>query len=199
MKTTTFHTLEEDILLLQEEAKETPISIGEILRVLDEKGRPLLLLLLSLPFCQPIPLPGLSILFGIVIAIIGFRMFLGGNVWLPASIMGKKVEIKTFRSITDGALKLIRKIRPWIHPRLSWLCHSFLMDKVNGLIIALMGILLALPLPIPFSNLTAGWAVFTLALGMLEDDGYLIISGYLISILTIAFFLSIAVTLHAII
>ncbi len=184
-----FRTLEEGVLLLQQEAKDGPLSISEILRILSGKGRSLVLILLSIPFCQPIQLPGLSTPFGLAVAFIGLRIVFGKHIWLPKKLLAKTVPSATFEKITDRILVLVRRIKSWIHPRLIWMCHSPFMEKVNGLIIFILGIVLALPLPIPFSNLTAAWSIFLIALGMLEDDGVLVLIGYLLSLLTITFFL----------
>ncbi len=184
-----FRTLEEGILLLQEESKAGPLSIAEILHILSGKGRSVVLILLSIPFCQPIQIPGVSTPFGLAIAFIGLRMLFGKRIWLPKKLLAKKVPSNTFEKITDKTLVLLRKIKPWIHPRLTGLCHSPYMKKVNGLVIIILGILLALPLPIPFSNLAAAWSIFLIALGMLEDDGVFILIGYFLFLLTVAFFL----------
>lgn len=184
-----FRTLEEGILLLRQEAKVAPLSIAEILRILSGKGRSLILILLSVPFCQPIQIPGLSIPFGLAIAFIGLRTTFGKRIWLPKKLLEKKIPSPTFEKITDKTLALVRKIKSWIHPRFIWMCHSSCMEKANGLIIFVLGIFLAFPLPIPLSNLTAAWSIFLVALGMLEDDGVFVLIGYLVSLLTVAFFL----------
>jgi hypothetical protein len=56
-------------------------------------------------------------------------------------------------------------------------------------LIFLLGIILALPLPIPLTNLSAGWAIFLINLGLLESDGLFVILGYLISLATVIFFI----------
>ena len=63
------------------------------------------------------------------------------------------------------------------------------MHIINCLAICILGIFLALPLPIPLSNLTAAWSIFLIALGILEDDGVFVLIGYLISFLTIIVFI----------
>jgi hypothetical protein len=188
-KTEKFRTLEEDILILRQEMQQGPLSIAEILLILSGKGRPLILMLFSLPFCLPIQMPGLSIFFGLIIALIGFRMLLGKGMWLPQWISSKSVAAHTLDKIIDNALWIIRKMKPWIHPRLIWICQSRAMEKMHGLMICILGLLLALPLPIPLSNLTAAWSTFLIALGILEDDGASVLAGYLISLLTIIFFI----------
>jgi len=189
-----FQTLEEELLLLQQEAKHAPLSIARILRILSGKGRFLILILLSIPFCQPIQIPGLSTPFGLIIAFIGLRIAFGRRIWLPKSLLVKKISSSTFDTIMDKTLILVRKIRSWIHPRLIWLCHSSALEKINGLIIFILGVFLALPLPIPFSNLAAAWSIFLISLGMLEDDGILVLIGYVVFVLAAIFFLFLGLT-----
>lgn len=187
-----FRTLEEGILLLQEEAESGPLTIGEILAVLSGRGRFLVLILLSLPFCQPIQIPGMSVPFGLSVAFIGLRLVFGKHIWLPQKILRTTVSTHAIQKITGKTLLLIRKIKPWIHLRVVWMCHSPFMEKANGAFIFILGLFLSLPLPIPLSNLTAAWSIFLISLGMLEDDGVFVLIGYLVSWLTITFFLLMA-------
>jgi hypothetical protein len=182
-------TLESSILMLQKEAKDQPLTISEILRILSGRGRPLVLLLLSLPFCQPIQIPGLSTPFGLAIAFIGLRLVFGKRIWMPKKILSITVSSDTIKKITDKTLNLLRKMKPWIHSRLVWMSNSSFMVKGNGFIISILGILLSLPLPIPLSNLSAAWSICLISIGIIEDDGLFIIIGYSVFLLTIAFFL----------
>jgi hypothetical protein len=188
-----FKTLEEGILLLQKEAKSKPISLREVLRVLAGKGRVLLLMLLSLPFCLPIQIPGLSTPFGLVIAFVGLRMIVGKHVWLPKKLLSKKITPRALKKITAKTLFLVKKIKGLIHPRLDWFCHSFMMKILNGLTVFVLGVLLALPLPIPFSNLIVAWPIFLIALGVLEDDGLFVLIGYVVSFVAYAFFIALVI------
>ncbi len=192
-------TLEEGILLVHARAAQKPIAIGEVLRILSGRGRPVLLILLSLPFCQPIQIPGFSFPFGLAISFVGLRMAFGKHLWLPKKLLSKKVPVHTLDKITDKTLLVVRKIKRWIHPRLQGVCRSPIMEKVNGLLICLLGIFLALPLPIPLSNLTAAWSIFLLSLGMLEDDGGVVLIGYGLSLLTVGFFVGIALSIMRIV
>ncbi len=196
-----FRTLEEGIILLHKEAqyleaKNKQISIKEILRILSGKGRSLILILLSLPFCQPIQIPGMSMPFGVAIAFVGLRMAFGKKMWLPNQLLSKTIPNHTLEKITDKTLSIVRKIKRWIHPRLYWACHSSFMEIMNGLIICLLGFLLALPLPIPLSNLIAAWSIFLVALGILEDDGLFVLIGYGLSFLTLTLFVTMALSIR---
>lgn len=195
-KIETFKTLEEGILLLQKEAKYAPISIGKILHLLPGKGRALILIFLSLPFCQPLQIPGLSTPFGLAIALIGIRIVFGKYIWLPKKILSKNIKAATIQKITPTIFLLVKKMKRWIHPRLKWVFQFSYMHIINGLTLFFLGIFLALPLPIPFSNLAAAWSIFLIALGMLEDDGVFLLLGYLASLLTILFFVLMAFSIH---
>ncbi|MBS0629415.1 MAG: exopolysaccharide biosynthesis protein [Verrucomicrobia bacterium] len=183
-----FKTLEEGILLLQKKAQYMPISIEEIFHILPGKGQALVLIFLSFPFCLPIQIPGLSLPFGVAVAFFGLRMVFGKRIWLPKRILSKTIKAQTIQKITNKALSFIRKMKRWIHPRLSWICHLSNMRAINGFTIFLLGVFLALPLPIPFTNLSAAWSIFLIALGLLEDDGIIVILGYLVTLITIIFF-----------
>ena len=191
-KKRTFKTLEEEILALQQEADGKPLAINEILRILSGKGRPLLLILLSIPFCQPIQILGFSTPFGLAIAFISLRMIFGKKIWLPHKLVSKKITPYALLKITKTTLFIVRKIQYLLRPRLHWACRSSVMKILNGILIFMLGVLLALPLPLPFSNLAAAWAIFLIALGILEDDGLFVLIGYSVSLLTFSFFTVIA-------
>lgn len=184
-------TIEEEIALLQKRGESTSLTLGEIFQILSDKGQSLIVLFLSLPFCQPIQIPGFSTPFGIAIAFIGLKMAVGKYAFLPKSILERPISPQTLKTITEKFLWLLQKMNRWIHPRLTWLCNSPTMQVVNGIIISLLGILLALPLPVPFSNLMAAWSILFIGLGLLKDDGVFILIGYTTSLLTLGFFIAI--------
>lgn len=189
VKISKFWSLEEGIVLLKKESQKGPLTIREILRVLPGKGRSLILVLLCIPFCQPLQIPGLSMPFGLLIAFLGLRTLLAKRIWLPKSFLEKKISLSLFNKISNRLLKLDKKIKPWVHPRLLWMCHLKFMERLNGLIIIVLGLFLALPLPVPLSNMSAAWSICLISIGMLEDDGVFILIGYLISLITLIFFL----------
>lgn len=183
-------TIEEEILILQEKGKNASISIEEILNILSEKGQALVILFLSLPFCQPLQIPGLSIPFGLAIAFIGLKMAFGKYAWLPKKILVKSITSNTLQKITEKILWLLKTMKYWLYPRLTYLCYYPTVYIINGLIIAVLGFLLALPLPIPFTNLMVAWSLLFMGLGLLKDDGVFILIGYFGSLFTFVFFIA---------
>ena len=188
-------SLEEKILLLQKKGGKNSVSIEEILKILSEKGTFLILVFLSLPFCQPLMIPGLSMPFGLAIFLIGFRISFDKNLWLPKFINQKTIEPASLQKITSSLTWTLKKIKYFSKPRLLFLSQNKSTHKLHHLSIALLGFLLAIPLPIPFSNLTTAWALFLISFGVLEDDGIFILIGYLFLLITLVFFLVIALSI----
>ena len=61
--------------------------ISEVARAVGEKGFGMLLVVLSLPSALPVPAPGYSTPFGLVMALIALQMVCGRRtVWLPYKI-----------------------------------------------------------------------------------------------------------------
>jgi hypothetical protein len=183
-----YKTLRERLLALCEKAKEHPLSVGEVFDFLAGKGRSLILIFLAIPFCQPIQIPGLSTPFGLVIAFFGLRMIFGKHVLLPKYLRAKTISETKIRKISNMILKITDKLKFFIRPRLSWVCHHPKMQVTNGLAICFFGILLALPLPIPFSNILFAWGIVFIGIGILEDDGIFVLLGHFVALVTLILF-----------
>ena len=69
--------LSEELADLRFRLTEQPVTLREVILVLRGRAYLLLVILLALPFCTPVPLPGLSTPFGLAIALISLRLALG--------------------------------------------------------------------------------------------------------------------------
>src|SRR5690606_25986332 len=86
---------------LSEELSEMVSSFtGADLRLRDLMDRfqgriyTLFLILLCLPFCQPLALPGLSTPFGLMIGLLGVRFAVKRQPWLPAKLLDLAIPAK---------------------------------------------------------------------------------------------------------
>jgi hypothetical protein len=79
------------------------------------------------------------------------------------------------KKISKTGTWIIKKCKRFVRPRMEKFCYGAVFKRLNGLVVLLLGLILALPLPIPFTNLMAAWTLFILTLGLLEDDGFLVI------------------------
>ena len=180
--------LSEEIDALVAALNERPISLREIIAVIQARAYTLLLILLSLPFCLPLPLPGLSTALGAVIAIIGLRLSLRLQPWLPARILDARFSPKLVARILKASRRLAVALEVLLKPRWIFLVDWVLLHHLYGAMICLSGLLLMLPLPIPFSNVLPGLAIIFLAAALMERDGWFIVAGMVMFVITCVFF-----------
>ena len=163
------------------------MTLGELEEILQGRGFGMFLLLLALPFTFPIAIPGLSVPFGIVILIVGLRIALGRKPSLPGFILRRPIKYAMLEKIILLGLKLSVKMEKIVKPRMHFLQRWPGMMNLIGLGIASGGLLLLLPLPIPFSNTIPAWAVVFLTAGMMQRDGLLVLLGHLMTLASWAF------------
>ena len=171
-------TLSDDLRGLLDHAGGRALALGEIVEVLRGRGMDVLVVILVLPFCQPIPLPGLSTPFGIALMVFGFRIALRQRPWLPRWVLRREIAHDTLAKLVKGALAVALRMEKVVHPRMRFFKRWPSFTALNGLVIVSSAFLLTLPLPIPFSNMIPAWSILLLALGMMEEDGAVIVAGY---------------------
>jgi hypothetical protein len=167
---------------------ERRVTLREVMAVLHGRGPTLLLILLALPFCTPVPLPGLSTPFGLVIAVLGFRLALRQAPWLPARLLDTALPPRFFAGLLSGGRWIIRRLEWGLRPRLVVLVDAGLLHHVHGLVILVCGLLLLLPLPIPFSNALPALVVVLTSAALMERDGYCAVAALALFALTLCFF-----------
>ena len=180
--------LSEEIAALIAAFAERSVTLRELTEVLRGRAYTFLLVLLAVVFCTPIPLPGLSTPFGLVIAIIGFRLALRQKPWLPRRLLDTTVPPGFFARLLDAVRRPIRALEFFLRPRWSFLFKVRILHHGYGAIICACGILLLLPIPIPFSNSLPALTVVLIACAILERDGYCLAAGVGMFAVTLGFF-----------
>lgn len=172
--------LSDDLRRLLATAAGRSLTLGELEAILQGRGFALFILLLSLPFCAPIAIPGLSIPFGVVITFLGLRILFGRKPELPGFILRKQVKYATLERIVNLGLKLCKYMEKIARPRMSFLRTWPGMINLIGLGLASGGVQLLLPLPplIPLSNTIPAVSVVLLTAGLIERDGVFVLVGY---------------------
>ena len=167
---------------------EHGLTIDELMHALEGKGHAAIITVLALPFSQPIQVPGLSMPFGIVLFYSGLRIAFAQEPWLPGWLRVKKIPPATAMALLEALRKLAALAEKVLHPRWAHLCRNPFLHRMHGILIAFLSILLALPLPIPMSNMLAAIPIVLMALALLEDDGLYLVAGYLAAIPCAVFF-----------
>lgn len=181
-------TLSGQLVRLAAEFAGRRVRLGELAAVLQLRGYNALLLLLALPFVTPVPLPGLSTAFGVMIALLGARMALGWNPWLPARLGARELPARLLPKLLRSAGRAFGRLETLLRPRLLYPDYPRPFQRVSGVIIALCGLLLVLPLPVPFSNAFPAFAIILLAAAGLERDGAVFLAGCVQFIFCLGFF-----------
>lgn len=153
-------------------------TIQTLFQALKGKGYPFLIVLLSLPFCQPLQIPGFSTPFGIAIIFIGLRMAFGRHIWWPKWVLEQKISPRLLKTVIQKSLGFFRFLRPLLFSRWTRVCTDPFFYRLHGCFVSLMGLYLALPLPIPLSNLVSAWALLLMGLGLMEEDGVFVSLSY---------------------
>lgn len=164
------------------------VRLREVLSVLHGRAYTLVLLLLALPFCTPVPLIGVSTPFGLIVALIGFRLALGRKPWLPQRLLDTILPGRFFTRVLGAARWLVRMFEALLRPRRSDWVENRIYRHGYGVIVFVCGLLLMLPLPIPLTNGLPALTIVLLAGATLERDGVSMIAGLLSFVLTLSLF-----------
>jgi hypothetical protein len=164
-------------------------SVRELLALIGEQGMLVLCIFLTIPFLVPVSIPGVSTVFGLLVVLIGVGVMTNRMPWLPSRLIDKRFPTeKLCPALLQGA-KILPRLERYLHPRWGALTRSAAMNRFNGAMIVVAGLLLMAPFGlVPFSNTLPAFAILFLAAGMLEQDGLIVFLGYVFILGTIVYF-----------
>jgi hypothetical protein len=161
-------------------ARADAITVGALVDKAEESGFGFLIGVLTL---IAIPFVGLSTPFGLAIALLGGQLMLGlHHPWLPARARRRALSMV----MLDRVLSILVRRTRWL-TRLSrrrW--ELLIQPRLIGGGVVLLALGLALPLPIPGSNLIFLVPLFLYAVGVLERDGAWIAVGHVCTAIDMA-------------
>ncbi|MBY3465764.1 exopolysaccharide biosynthesis protein [Rhizobium laguerreae] len=158
-----------------------PATVGDLLHAMGDHGLAIVLLVFAIPAIVPTPGIPAGLVFGTALALLSIQVMLGEEqLRLPKRLSAMGVPRSLIdRTATRGGpflARLERHMRP--RGRLLSLAG---MKPVLGLVIFVMAVLIALP--IPFGNLLPGLAVLIVALGLAQRDSLAVGAGLLVAFL----------------
>ncbi|MCX6969274.1 MAG: exopolysaccharide biosynthesis protein [Verrucomicrobia bacterium] len=184
----------DDLRRILELAGGEPMSVEDIIRHTHGRGLQTIAIVLCLPFLSPVAIPGLSIPFGIAIAICGIRIAFRHRPWLPEFIAKRRISSAVLDKTLRFGIAIHTRLEKFLRVRWLGLVDSRQAQMAAGFAIALSAFLLSLPIPPPFplTNTIPGFAIIMLCLGMLERDGLVTCFGYVLTVLSAAYVILIA-------
>ena len=161
----------------------TPLDLGAITQHMGHRSIGALMLFFALPMVLPIPMPGISVLFGIPLFLISGQLFLGyQSVWLPARLARRVIAPTDLAKYVDKSLPALRKVESVLRPRFPFMAGECLTKVIGA---ASLMLALIIILPVPLGHLLPGAAISLMALGLIERDGVAVGAGLMVGIVAL--------------
>lgn len=154
---------------------------GEDLRLnalLDEfraRAFGVLLLAVTLPCFIPLPI-GMGAVSGPLVSLVGLQLLiLLPHPWVPGFIGRRSVKRVSVQRFRDRVAPWLQRLERLSRPRLEAL-FSPTGNAFTGLLLLLLGVLLALP--VPFTNYLFGFLLLLFCFALIERDGMLMLIAW---------------------
>jgi hypothetical protein len=160
------------------------LTVGDIVAVLRDRAFALLVVLLGLPNCLPMP-PPIPLICGLLLLLVAIQIAVGMSApWLPRMLLGRSIALTDVRRAVTRAVPVLRRLERWSRPRLSVFDTALGM---RGMGVALLALALALIVAAPIvGQIPLGLAVCLVGLGLVERDGVVVLGGLVIGLFGVA-------------
>jgi len=153
------------------------LRLGDLASGLSQTVFGVLLFIAVLPAF--LPLPGAAgLISGPLVVLVGAQLLVGmRKPWLPKFVARRGPHRRTMSSFRDRLAPWLRRLERLVRPRMPWVLDHPLASAFSGLLMILLGLLLALP--IPFTNYLFGALLLLFAFALLERDGALMLVAWI--------------------
>ncbi|NJM19621.1 MAG: exopolysaccharide biosynthesis protein [Richelia sp. SM1_7_0] len=165
-----------------EEERTSTVSLEDILELAGERIFGFLFVILALPSALPVPAPGYSIPFGILMFLLAVQLIIGRQIpWLPQKMVNYRIKLLTVQKFVKGGIPWLKRIEAVSRPRLPFVCTTLPGKVIIGIAIGLMSIFMMIP--IPGTNTLPAIGILVTGFGLLEDDGAISLGGLTICLI----------------
>jgi hypothetical protein len=171
----------------------TGMTLRAFLELIGDRGRLITCMVLAAPFLIPISIPGTGVLVGFIILSISLSIMYDKFNIVPESILNREMSHKNLIKILNACFRMLNFLEKYMKPRLLDMTNKSFTNTSNNIFLVISSILFIIPLPIPLTDTLPAVGIFFLSAGILECDGYLILSGYLVVIFTAVYFTMITI------
>lgn len=155
------------------------VSFDDLLDEFRQRAFGALLLVALLPTF--LPAPGIGAFTGPFIALIGVQMLLMfQHPWLPRWIGRRSMKRTTVKRFGDRFRPLLVRLERICKPRMTALVERHVAYGFTGLLLIVLGLLLALP--IPLTNYPFGIILMFFCIALIERDGLLLLIGWILGL-----------------
>lgn len=153
------------------------LRLGDLLSGLRQTAFGMLLFVAVLPAF--IPIPGVAgAISGPLVMLIGAQLlFCLRKPWLPGFLAGRGPHRRSMVRFRDRMARMLGWLEKVVRPRMEGVLDHPVASAFTGLLLVLLGLLLALP--IPFTNYIFGVLLLLFVFALLERDGALMLVAWL--------------------
>lgn len=177
------------ILKISKKIPNNGMTMSAFLNLLGDRGRLITCMVLAAPFLIPLSIPGTGFVIGIIILLISLSIILDRYYLVPKFLLKYEMSYKSLIKILDACYRMLNFLEKYMKPRLLVMTNKNSTRMFNNFFLVFCSILFITPLPIPLTDTLPACGIFFLSAGILECDGYLILFGYFMVIITAIYFL----------
>jgi len=185
--------------IVEDDTSAEGITLNELLERTEGRGFYLVVILLALPFIVPLSIPGVSTVLGLSVSLLSIKLAFGAQPRLPKLMGNRRLSPKVQRRVVNGSVRFLRLVEKLVKPRRTPWMTTRPARFVNAILMAIMGLFLALPFPPlpPLTNALPCYCIILLAVSMMEEDGVTIWFAYALVVGTIVYLVAIIGLLQA--
>ena len=155
---------------------EDVLRLGDLLKDFGPAAFGMLLFLGVLPAFIPVPGVGGAV-GGPLVILVGVQLLLGmRKLWLPEFLARRGPHRSAMMRFRQRMAPWLRRLEKLVRPRMTAFLDNRIALSFTGLLLGLLGVLLALP--IPFTNYVFGFLLLLFAFALLERDGALLLVAW---------------------
>ena len=153
------------------------LRLGDLLKDFGPAAFGMLLFLGVLPAFIPVPGVGGAV-GGPLVILVGVQLLLGmRKLWLPGFLSRRGPHRSAMMRFRQRMAPWLRRLEKLVRPRMTAFLDNRIALSFTGLLLVLLGVLLALP--IPFTNYVFGFLLLLFAFALLERDGALLLVAWI--------------------
>ncbi len=154
------------------------LTVRDIMGVLQDRAFALLIVLLGLPNCLPMP-PPIPLVCGLLLALVAVQIVFGREVpWLPGQLLNRSLARTDVERAVGRAMPTFRRLERFSRPRMTFLETPLAMRLMGAILLVMaLGLLFAPPF---VGQIPLGLAVCLIGLGLVERDGLVVLGGLVI-------------------
>ncbi len=157
------------------------LTVRDIVAVLRDRAFALLVVLLGLPNCLPMP-PPIPLICGLLLALVAAQIAAGMSApWLPRALLSRSIARADLQRAVARAVPLLRRLERWSRPRMR-VFENDLGMRAMGLLLLALALVLIVAAPI-VGQIPLGLAVSLVGLGLVERDGVVVMAGLAVGVL----------------